>query len=294
MRAAVLDACGGCPRLKWPAANSLRTSTDPLRMIHAQHARPPFSLLAPDLLVLAGLVFSLLLCGLTPASDAQQPPADAEPDGFARYGIYAATAPHAAAAEPLGSELPLRLQAGDRIALIGNTLLERSQHFGYFETLLQQRFAAHRLTVRNLAWPADTLDLQPRPENFASTQQHLYHERADVILAAFGFNESFAGIEGLPAFRETLSRYVAELKSKAFNGRSAPRLILLSPIGNENVAGVPAADLNNARIAAYSEAMAEVARQQEVGFVDLFAPTRQAMQASGYRLPEHLQHQHHH
>src|SRR5262249_52738142 len=110
---------------------------------------------------------------------------------------------------------------------------------------------------------------------------HLADERADVILAAFGFNESFAGESGLADFRKALTAYVAELKSKAFNGRSAPRIVLVSPIANENIARVPAADLNNARIRLYMEAMKEVARAQEVGFADVFAPTELAMRDPG-------------
>lgn len=54
--------------------------------------------------------------------------------------------------------------------------------------------------VRNLAWSGDTPDLQPRPENFADWDQHLTHEQADVVLVVFGFNESFAGQQGLKSF----------------------------------------------------------------------------------------------
>ena len=48
------------------------------------------------------------------------------------------------------------LKKGDRIALVGNTLLERLQLFAHVEALLQQRFPEHQLVVRNLAWSADT------------------------------------------------------------------------------------------------------------------------------------------
>ena len=76
-------------------------------------------------------------------------------------GIYRRTAPRAKTTAPTKTTLPLELRANDRIAFVGNTLLERAQHFGYFETLLQRRFASLRLVVRNLAWPADTVDLRP-------------------------------------------------------------------------------------------------------------------------------------
>jgi hypothetical protein len=93
---------------------------------------------------------------------------DAADDQFTQFGIYAATAPRATAAEPIVTGLPLQLQRGDRIALIGNTLLERSQEFGHFEAMLQQMFPELQLVVRHLAWSADEIGLQPRPANFAS------------------------------------------------------------------------------------------------------------------------------
>ena len=173
--------------------------------------------------------------------------------------------------------MPLQLNKGDRIALIGNTLMERSQDQGYFEALLQQTFPDHRLVVRNLAWSADTIDLQPRPANFADLEQHLTHEKVDVIFAAYGFNESFDGEAGVGPFKQKLTKFVMGLKSKAFNGKAGPRIVLVSPIANENVKGVPAADKNNARIKLYVEAMRLVAKEQQVGFVDAFDATRAAM-----------------
>ena len=66
----------------------------------------------------------------------------------------------------------MKIKHGMNIAFIGNTLLDRSQDFGYLEALLHQAHPNHDLTVRNLAWPADALGLQPRPANFADTDQH--------------------------------------------------------------------------------------------------------------------------
>lgn len=204
-------------------------------------------------------------------------PEPAKSPELSRYGIYQKTAPHPEPTTPKTTSLPLELKSGDRIALIGNTLLERAQHFGCFESLLQQTYPKHQLVVRNLAWPADTPELQPRPANFADLHQHLRHERIDVIFAAFGFNESFAGKEGVEAFQKSLSRFLETTKRNAYNGQCGPRIVLLSPTANENVAGVAAADRNNQQIALYVRAMREVAEQQQVGFVDLFAPTKAAL-----------------
>ncbi len=208
----------------------------------------------------------------------EEPPEDPALEAF---GIYEASAPRATPIEPRATALPLVLETGERIALIGNTLFDRAQHFGHLEALVQQAFPGKSLVVRNLSWSADAIDVQPRPENFADLEQHLMHEKADVILAAFGFNESFAGEEGLPAFRQRLSSFVNDLRSKSFNGTTAPRLVLLSPIANEDLPRVPAAKLNNHRIELYMQAMREVAAEQHVGFVDVYSPTLAAMQSPG-------------
>lgn len=203
---------------------------------------------------------------------------------FAKYGIYEQSAPRPAAIAPVATSLPLELKTGDRIAFIGNTLFERAQLYGHTEALLHQRFPKHQLVIRNLSWAADEIDMAPRPANFADVEQHLTHEKIDVIFAAYGFNESFAGEAGLEAFRGKLTKFVAELKGKAYNGLAAPRIVLISPIANENIAGVPAADLNNGRIQKYAAVLREVAREQKVGFVDVFTATQEALRSPGSEL----------
>jgi len=200
---------------------------------------------------------------------------------LARYAIFEKSAPRPEAAEPVRTALPLKLEKGARIAFIGNTLLDRAQHFGHFESALQQAHPKAELVVRNLTWAADQLGTEPRPANFADVEQHLTIAKADVIFAAYGFNESFAGESGLPEFRHKLTTYVAGLKAKAFNGEGGPRIVLVSPIANENVKGVAAADRNNKNIAAYTKVMREVAAAQGVGFADVFTATETAMDSGG-------------
>lgn len=207
-------------------------------------------------------------------SDKAPPPMDPE---LANFGIYEESAPNAGRTEAVVTTLPLELEKGARIALVGNTLLDRAQEFGHIEALIQLEHPEHELVIRNFAWSADEVDLQPRPDNFATVPQHLTREKIDVIIAAFGFNESFGGLERLDEFKGRLTAYLVDMKTSAFNGETGPRIVLLSPIANENTPGVPAADLNNERIAAYTEAMRQVAAEQQVGFVDLYSPTLAAM-----------------
>ena len=46
-------------------------------------------------------------------------------------------------------------QPKDRIALVGDTLLEREQTWGYLETAITARHPAHDLVFRNFAWSGD-------------------------------------------------------------------------------------------------------------------------------------------
>ena len=206
------------------------------------------------------------------------PPEDPE---YAKYAIFEKTAarPEPAANVPAKTALPLTLNRGDTIALIGNTQLDRTRHFGYLESALHQAHPKHNLVVRNLCWPGDTPSIQPRPMNFADLEQHLTHVKADVILASFGFNESFAGEAGLQVFRQSLASYVTGLKTLAFNGNTTAKVVLISPVANENIPGVPAADLNNANIRSYTEVIRRVAEEQGIGFVDVFGETEQAMRS---------------
>lgn len=47
------------------------------------------------------------------------------------------------------------LREGDRVVLIGSTLIEREQRYGYWETALTERYPG--VTFRNLGWSGDTV-----------------------------------------------------------------------------------------------------------------------------------------
>ena len=55
------------------------------------------------------------------------------------------------------------------------------------------------------------------------------------------------------------------------------KIVLVSPIANENVEGVSAADLNNRTLQSYVKAMARVAKREKVGFVNCFNQTKALM-----------------
>ena len=53
------------------------------------------------------------------------------------------------------AEQPLQIFDGDRIVLLGDTLIEREQEFGFLETRLYMRFPDRKFIVRNLGWSGD-------------------------------------------------------------------------------------------------------------------------------------------
>lgn len=163
------------------------------------------------------------------------------------------------------AQLPLELKPGTRIALVGNSLFDRMRDDGQFEALLHQRFAKEQLVVRNLSWSADEVALRPRPDGFGDLNQHLAEHKADVILAAFGFNESFKGEAGLAEFETLLRAFLIELKSHRYNGVSEPGIVLVSPTAAEK----PHEHLN-AQIQPYAAAMKKVAAAENVAFADVF------------------------
>ncbi|GIW79402.1 MAG: hypothetical protein KatS3mg105_1209 [Gemmatales bacterium] len=178
------------------------------------------------------------------------------------------------------------LKKGDHICIVGNALAERMQYFGWLETHLQTRFPNHQLVVRNLGFSGDEIKTRLRSANFGSPDEYLKLHRADVIFAFFGFNESFAGKNGVEQFKKDLTDYIDHVRSQKYNGSNPPRVVLFSPVAHENLRtkGVPPYRLplakgekggwpdlpdgreNNERIRLYSEAMAEVGQENEYRF----------------------------
>jgi glucose/arabinose dehydrogenase/lysophospholipase L1-like esterase len=198
--------------------------------------------------------------------------------------LWALTAARPAA---VWAESPrLELHKEDRIILIGNTFAERMQYYGHFETLLQARFPDLELVVHNLGFSADELTLRPRQASFNDHGHTLDDEKPDVVLAAFGFNESFAGPAGLAKFKSDLENLIKVTTTTKYNGKSAPRLVLLSPIAHEDLKNPHLIDgkKNNQNIKLYADAMAEVAGKQNVVCVDLFTPTKRLYDASSHPL----------
>lgn len=180
------------------------------------------------------------------------------------------------------AEAPLTVNPGDKIVLIGNTLAERMTMFGHYETRLHARYPEHKLVFRNLGWSADEVALRPRQNKFEDHGHRLEDHKPQVIIAAFGFNESFGGEKGLAKFEKDLADFIKQTTSTSYDGKAPPKLILLSPIANEDRTDrkILAGTWNNARLQMYSAAMKKVADAHKVACIDLFAPTQKLLAES--------------
>lgn len=168
------------------------------------------------------------------------------------------------------------------IVFVGNTFADRMQYHGYFEAALQENFPAKHLVIRNLGWSADEPELQPRPLNFGTANEHLQQQKADIIFACYGMNEAFKGPDSLESFRASLDRYCKDLLSHRFNDSTAPQLILVSPIAHENIGGhYPSPDQHNSNLELYTKVIGEVAAANKAGFIDLFHPFLEKMKEGG-------------
>lgn len=190
-----------------------------------------------------------------------------------------------AAASLLAAD-PLQLREGDRISIIGNTLADRMQHSGWFETMIHTVYADQKVAVRNLGFSGDELTTRLRSEAFGTPDEWLKQEKTDVVFAMFGFNESFKGPAGVEQFKKDLENFLKSTQAQNYSGKGAPRIVLFSPIAQERHSdpNFPDPVENNNNIKYYVDAMREVATAHQVRFVDLFSASQEAYRSAGESL----------
>lgn len=215
-------------------------------------------------------------------------------------------APHAPDAEPPAATSK-RAQAvappekAERIVLIGNGLAERDVYYSRIETELHLRYPEQDLFLRNMGHVGDTPGFRPHPARvsqwafpgaekfhpdkqvhrgkgfYPTPDQWLTHLKADTIVAFFGYNESFDGPAKVANFEAELDAWVQHTLSKAYNGKAAPRVVLVSPIAYEDLSAsrdLPNGEKENANLILYSSAVEKVARKHGLTFIDVFSPTK--------------------
>jgi lysophospholipase L1-like esterase len=185
--------------------------------------------------------------------------------------VPAALALFLAAAATARSAAPFTLADGDRVVLVGNTLIEREQRDGFWETALTRRFPKASIAFRNLGWSGDTVRglaraaFDPPAVGFARLKDHVLALKPTVIVVGYGSNESFDGPAGLPHFVEGLNALLDALAP------AKARVVLLSPLRQEDL-GRPLPDpaANNKNLRLYADAIRDTATRRGLVFVDLY------------------------
>jgi len=209
------------------------------------------------------------------------------------------------------SPTTLKLKPGSRIVLIGNGLGSRMIHFGQFETGMHLRYPDLNLFIRNMCDEGNTPSFRPhsgrkdqlgfpgsekfhqpysdgRTANgvghFETEEQWLARLKPDVIIAFFGFNESFQGQKGLANYRAELDAFLKHTLVQKYNGTSAPQLALVSPTAYQDLTAtldVPSGETENGNLAAYTAVMEAVAAANDVLFINAFSESLSWFERAG-------------
>ena len=145
---------------------------------------------------------------------------------------------------------------GVRVVLIGGTMIERDQEFGYLETRWTCRKPDRPITFRNLGWSGDTVR-GPSRAGFGSTadgfqhlKDHVLALRPTILVVGYGGVEGFDGPAGVEPFRQGLDTLLDALEP------AQASLVLLSPNRQEDF-GPPLPDptRHNADLALYRDVL---------------------------------------
>src|SRR5688572_28262342 len=188
----------------------------------------------------------------------------------------------------------VEVEKNSHIVLIGNNLGSRMMNFGHFESEMHLRYPDSLLFIRNMCDGGNTPGFRPHASrvspwafpgaekfqtelaNYSDSQGHFETEdqwltrlQADIIIAFFGYNESFQGKEGLQNYKGELDAFIKYSLSQKYNAKSPPQLIVVSPIAFEDLSAkfdLPNGQRENANLKLYAEAMQEIALKNQVDF----------------------------
>ena len=188
------------------------------------------------------------------------------------------------------------LQSGDRIAFLGNTVVERARHFGEIEAALQIAAGPDisGLTFRNIGWSGDSVFCDSRSyfgtpeEGRKRLASVLDLVKPNVLLICYGSpaamsvdqgwtNEkgaaatSAAGLEkSIAVFIDGYRKMLKIISDSA--GKELRETVLISPPPLENLpAPLPDQARNNRNIARFRDAIRNLAKEKGLRFIDLFA-----------------------
>ncbi len=162
----------------------------------------------------------------------------------------------------------------EQIVLLGGTLIEREQKFGFLETELTLTASESQFSVRNLGWSGDTVFgiarsyFGPPQEGIERLGKHLETLKPTLVIACYGADMAFEDAAKMPGF---IAGYAA-LLDLARAKSPGVRFIIIAPPPLENL-GPPLPDFTkvNAQLAGVRDALRDFAAKQSAYFIDGFA-----------------------
>ncbi|MDQ2656346.1 MAG: c-type cytochrome [Bacteroidota bacterium] len=176
-------------------------------------------------------------------------------------------------------------------------------NFGHFETEMHVRYPDSALFIRNMCDGGDTPGFRPHSGrnspwafpgadkfqteyahpsgsegHFETPDQWLTRLQTDIILAFFGYSESFQGPDGVENFKGELEAFIRHTQEQKYNGRGPVQLAIISPIAFEDLSDrhdLPDGKRENINLELYTSVMRDAAEKLNVRFVDVFHPTKQ-------------------
>jgi lysophospholipase L1-like esterase len=172
--------------------------------------------------------------------------------------------------QPPAKQKQFVFKDGDRIVWIGNTLVEREQRYGYWESALLVANQDKTITFRNLGWSGDTVfgDARAGFDNAAKGFERLVsltlELKPTVIFVSYGTNEAFEGKEGLAKFEKGLEKLLDALAP------ANARIVLFTPLPFDTHTRFPEAMRRNDTLGQYRDVIQKVAENRKHYFADLF------------------------
>lgn len=128
----------------------------------------------------------------------------------------------AKAGEPL-------IKNGDRVALVGGTLIESMQTRGDLEVAVLLQDSELKVPFRNLGWSGDDVSGAARrvfggqPDGYARLTKDIGYAKPTVAVLGYGFAEAANGLEAVPEFEAGLRKMAEDLKAQGI------RLVFVKP-----------------------------------------------------------------
>ena len=173
---------------------------------------------------------------------------------------------------------PFLFRDGDRVVLLGGTLIEREQKYGSWELAMTMANKDKNVTFRNLGWSGENVwgesrnSFDPSPTGYKRMVALTKELKPTVIIACFGQNESFDGPNGLKKFVTQYEKLITDVAS------TKARIVLMTTTPFENTKPMTDVEAKNKNLQLYNKAIHELADARKLEFVDLYTLASQQSQ----------------